>query len=109
MKQNFLSVGLHAVREASKIISSYYSQNIQTMIKEDRTPVTVADKESEKCIREVIQKAFPNHGILGEEMADESIQSEYLWIIDPIDGTKNYTPTFQFLRRNWHFGVAMNR
>ncbi len=52
--------------------------------------VTEADKTAEKAIIEVIQKQFPNHSILGEEGGAITMDSEYKWIIDPIDGTKNY-------------------
>jgi histidinol-phosphatase len=60
-------------------------------LKEDQTPVTIADQESEKVIIDVIKKAFPDHGFLGEESGSNQNTSGYLWIIDPIDGTKNYT------------------
>ncbi len=56
----------------------------------DFDPVTIADKNTEKAIRELIRTRFPDHNILGEEEAEEQKDSKYTWIIDPIDGTKAY-------------------
>tara|TARA_B100000989_G_scaffold294175_2_gene272785 strand:- start:10608 stop:11384 length:777 start_codon:yes stop_codon:yes gene_type:complete len=52
-------------------------------------PVTEIDVEMEKIIRNTIKKNFKNHNIIGEELEDENINSNYTWIIDPIDGTKS--------------------
>ena len=59
-------------------------------LKSDDSPVTRADKEAEECIRNLIQKEFPNHGIIGEEFGQDNEGSEYTWVIDPIDGTKAF-------------------
>lgn len=56
--------------------------------------VTDVDKESENRIRAYIKNIYPDHSILGEEYGEESNQKEYLWIIDPIDGTTNYIHSF---------------
>lgn len=53
-------------------------------------PVTVADRNTEFAIRELIRKKYPTHSIMGEEHADENKSSNYKWIIDPIDGTRAY-------------------
>lgn len=53
-------------------------------------PVTEADREAERAIRELIAKAFPDHGIVGEEFGIENGDSRHLWIIDPIDGTRSF-------------------
>ena len=58
--------------------------------KADQTPVTVADREAEQCIRQVIRQEFPEHGIFGEEYGTDRAEAEYLWLIDPIDGTKSF-------------------
>lgn len=63
--------------------------------------VTDADKASEKYIVGELQKAFPHHGILGEEGARVEGTSDYLWVIDPIDGTTNFAHGFP------HFAVSM--
>lgn len=53
-------------------------------------PVTEADREAERAIRDVIRSRFPDHGILGEEHGAENTQSSHVWVIDPIDGTRAF-------------------
>ena len=55
-----------------------------------KSPVTIADKEVELKIREIIKNNYPEHGILGEEFDQTNIESEYIWVIDPIDGTRSF-------------------
>tara|TARA_Y100000310_G_scaffold345657_1_gene467815 strand:- start:3850 stop:4614 length:765 start_codon:yes stop_codon:yes gene_type:complete len=90
-QSNFLKVALKAVKEAETIILKYYKKEMDIQIKEDTSPVTQADTEAEKCIKKIIKEHFPDHGFIGEESGKESSTSEYTWIIDPIDGTKNFT------------------
>jgi histidinol-phosphatase len=84
----FLDVGLEAVKAATKVITEAKSFSILT--KGDQSPVTKIDKQAEKVIRKIITKHFPDHGFLGEEYGDTNKEAEYIWIIDPIDGTKNF-------------------
>lgn len=91
MTSKFLNVALEAVKNAEDILLSYYATNtLDVDFKSDDTPVTFADKEAERIIRETIKKSFPTHGFLGEEYGIEKGDSSYVWIIDPIDATKNY-------------------
>lgn len=53
-------------------------------------PVTEADREAERAIRRLINDAFPDHGVLGEEHGSENISSRHVWVIDPIDGTRAF-------------------
>lgn len=53
-------------------------------------PVTAADRAAEVAIRSLIKKNFPNHGIVGEELGNERADAEYVWVIDPIDGTRAF-------------------
>jgi myo-inositol-1(or 4)-monophosphatase len=53
-------------------------------------PVTAADRAAEAAMRAVIRKSFPDHGILGEEYGSERPDAEYVWVLDPIDGTKSF-------------------
>jgi len=85
----FLKTALIAAKKAEEVIMKYYSGEIRSELKGDETPVTAADREAEKVIAETIKSKFPKHSILGEE-SGKSGSSEYTWIIDPIDGTKNY-------------------
>ena len=58
--------------------------------KDDSSPVTEFDRAIEGRMREMIGAAFPAHGILGEEFAPEKVDAEFVWVIDPIDGTKQF-------------------
>jgi histidinol-phosphatase len=59
-------------------------------IKDDGSPVTEIDREIEQIMRREIKKQFPNFGILGEEFGTEKMDAEYIWVLDPIDGTKAF-------------------
>lgn len=58
--------------------------------KPDDSPVTIADKEAEEEIRKLIAMNYPEHGVFGEEFDDKNLDAEYVWVIDPIDGTKSF-------------------
>lgn len=91
MRKDFLKVALEAVEKAEKVIMHYYLEEGRMELKPDQSPVTIADKEAEKIIIGTIRKKFPDHSFLGEESGgSKEAVSEYLWIVDPIDGTKNY-------------------
>ena len=75
---------------ASQTSMKYFRKKLEVDNKDDESPVTIADKETEKIIRDEIRKNFPNHGILGEEYENENLDSEFIWVIDPIDGTRSY-------------------
>ena len=68
----------------------YFRSDLQVTDKEDSSPVTIADKQIESLLRERIRSEFPDHGIIGEEEADENLISKYRWVIDPIDGTRSF-------------------
>ena len=89
-QSQFLKVALEAAQKAEEVILRYYSDSINPELKADGTPVTIADTTAEKVIIVTIQRRFPEHGFLGEESGTAHSQSGYQWIIDPIDGTKNY-------------------
>ena len=76
--------------ESEKIISKYFRKNLEIETKDDESPVTIADKKVELLIRELIQEHYPEHGILGEEFDQTNIESEHIWVIDPIDGTRSF-------------------
>lgn len=85
-----LETAVKAAKEAEKIILNYYQQNLAEERKADHTLVTIADKEAEAKIREVILADFPDHEILGEEGGSIGEKGDYIWIVDPIDGTTNF-------------------
>ncbi|MGH2590098.1 MAG: inositol monophosphatase family protein [Actinomycetota bacterium] len=80
--------------EAERIGLSFFHGTFQTRTKADRTPVTEADVAIEKAIREAVRERFPGDGVLGEEGGSEGDTSRR-WIVDPIDGTKNFTDGIQ--------------
>ena len=75
---------------SGEVIRTYYNTNLDEKIKKDKSPVTIADQLVEKLIRKKINDVFPEHGIIGEEFGNEQINSEFIWVIDPIDGTKSF-------------------
>lgn len=77
--------------ESAKVINPYFSSaELEVERKEDNTPVTKADKEAEELIRKMINKKFPTHGIIGEEYGSENEDAEFVWVLDPVDGTKSF-------------------
>jgi len=90
-------IDLKAIAEFSSELASgcreislkYFRYPMDYAQKEDLTPVTIADESIERYMRERIRAAFPDHGIVGEEMEAEEGE-RYTWYIDPIDGTKSF-------------------
>ena len=82
---------------ARDIALRYFRKNLVVDEKEDKTPVTQADREIEQKLRELIKQKFPAHGVIGEEFGKDNEKAEFVWVIDPIDGTKAFAtgrPTF---------------
>jgi histidinol-phosphatase len=92
--KELLATALQAAKSARELILSYYNGDFDIEIKADQTPVTVADRGAERIIRETISSAYPEHGIFGEEYGAESKDTEYLWLVDPIDGTKSFVKRY---------------
>ena len=94
-----LDTAVAAARAAETIIQQYYRGDFETRYKADASPVTAADIECERVIRAVLSRAFPTHGFYGEELGRDGADADadYVWLIDPIDGTKSFvrgTPFF---------------
>ena len=88
-----LEVALNAVNSVRNLILDIYNSNdLGVEIKEDNSPVTRADKVADKKIREILSTAFPLYSLLTEESVDDKsrLQNDYVWIVDPIDGTKDF-------------------
>jgi histidinol-phosphatase len=83
------AAAVEAARAAGEIALRYYRTGFDVTLKADATPVTQADRGAEQAIREVLGRAFPECGFLGEELGAVGDQRRR-WIIDPIDGTKNF-------------------
>lgn len=85
-----LDTAIKAAHEAGKILMAYYGR-VTPRYKKDRSIVTDADIASEKLIKELLKKEFPDYSFLAEESGLEDNNSEYEWVIDPLDGTTNYS------------------
>ncbi len=84
-----LAFALQAVYLAGRSTLSHFRSNLEVDLKADESPVTAADRQAERIIREQIALAFPEDGIYGEEEGQTGDQ-ERRWVIDPIDGTKSF-------------------
>jgi len=91
-----LETALAAARRAAEISRRYYRGNFSVRTKADRTPVTQADVECEHAIREIILGRFPDHGFYGEETGISGTDGDFLWLVDPIDGTKSFVRQYPF-------------
>jgi len=95
--QELLSFANTLADESGKVIRGHFRQNFDVETKADTSPVTVADKGAEARLRELIEAARPEDGILGEEYGPKESRNGYTWVLDPIDGTKSFVigrPTF---------------
>lgn len=95
--QDFIDLATQMADEAGEIIRPYFRQPINVEAKEDASPVTIADKNVEKRLREIIEARRPDDGIIGEEYGIKESNNQYDWVLDPIDGTKSFIvgrPTF---------------
>jgi histidinol-phosphatase len=84
-----LAVATEAARAAGAVALRYYRSGFEVTLKADRTPVTQADREAEATIIAALERAYPEWGFLGEELGTRG-PKDVRWIIDPIDGTKNF-------------------
>ena len=78
-------------RSAAVIKPFFQHADLAVEKKKDETPVTVADRQAEKSLRDLIKKRYPKHGIIGEEYGEEDPEAEFVWVLDPIDGTISFT------------------
>ncbi len=87
---NELKIAIQAVKKGTDVALKYFGKNINVEIKPNNTPVTIADRKAEEIIKKCILNYFPNAEFVGEESGGDLTKNDF-WIIDPIDGTKNYT------------------
>ncbi|MGM9858145.1 MAG: 3'(2'),5'-bisphosphate nucleotidase CysQ [Bacilli bacterium] len=92
MFEKELEVAIEAAKRAVKGILEIYHTQFDVEIKEDNSPVTLADKGADKLIREYLSEKFPDYGMLTEESNDDlsRLKKDYIWIVDPVDGTKDF-------------------
>jgi histidinol-phosphatase len=90
MKNIHLDVALQAAVAAGRIIRKAYRGKFKVRYKADASPVTEVDEAAEVAIRKLLKKKFHGHGFYGEETGAEHTDAEYVWLVDPIDGTKGF-------------------
>ncbi|MCW8836030.1 MAG: histidinol-phosphatase [Rhodospirillales bacterium] len=86
----FIDLAVRLADTARPIVTGYFRSGLAVDDKDDASPVTRADRETESAVRAIIDEALPDHGIIGEEHGRIRTDSEYVWVIDPIDGTKSF-------------------
>jgi len=89
----YLTFARETAYQAGQATLAYFQHNLRPEIKQDGSPVTKADRAAEGLIRSAIEARFPDHAILGEEFGERfgsMGESDYRWIIDPIDGTQSF-------------------
>jgi myo-inositol-1(or 4)-monophosphatase len=91
----------HLADLSASIIKPYFRSNIEVQIKDDFSPVTIADTKAEEAMRQAIMALYPDHGILGEEFGHYQPDAPYQWVLDPIDGTKS------FITHSYLFGTLI--
>ena len=95
--QEFVDFSKQLASASGAVIKRYFRSGIAVENKADASPVTIADKQAEEVMREMIMKAYPEHGIIGEEFGVHNKDAAYQWVLDPIDGTKSFiSGTFLF-------------
>ncbi len=98
-----LAVARDAAAAASRLSMQHFQRrDLQVERKGDDSPVTVADRDCEREIRRLLLEAFPDHALYGEEFGREG-QSRFLWLIDPIDGTRSFIRGLPF----WSVQIAL--
>jgi myo-inositol-1(or 4)-monophosphatase len=101
---------IELAERSGDLIHPYFGASPEELgieLKTDETIVTRADREAEALLRELIAKRFPDHGIIGEEYGEERVDAEFVWVLDPIDGTISFasaSPLFGTLIALLHNG-----
>jgi histidinol-phosphatase len=88
--QSRYETAIAAAKKAGDVAMAYFDKPLSVQWKADESPVTVADQNAEKLLRETLLGKFPGDGFLGEEFGDTRGDSGFRWIIDPIDGTRSF-------------------
>ncbi len=88
--RSLLDFALDAAYQAGRLTTRYFQTGIDFERKKDNSPVTVADKEAEKLIRGLLERYYPDYGIIGEEFGRVESKNGLNWTVDPIDGTKSF-------------------
>ncbi len=101
----FLALAERLAEAAAGVALTHFRRGVAVENKADQSPVTLADRGAEAAMRALVAETYPQHGIVGEEYGAERAEAEYVWVFDPIDGTK------AFITGNPQFGnlIALMR
>ncbi|QQX91142.1 histidinol phosphate phosphatase [Gluconobacter sphaericus] len=92
---------------ARRTVLPHFRTSLRADAKSDDSPVTIADRQAERAMRSILEARLPEHAILGEEAGMSGASSDWLWVLDPIDGTRAFLtgrPTFGTLIALFHKG-----
>jgi histidinol-phosphatase len=81
---------LSFMKPAKAEVLKWYRGQFSVDLKEDQSPVTIADRNAEEILRKKLSQYFPDHGIIGEEFGSHNPNAEWVWTIDPVDGTRSF-------------------
>lgn len=95
-KSKELEIAIKAALEAGEILEKHQETDIERGVKEDKSMVTLADKEAEEVIKRIISENFPDHSIIGEETDAIKGVGSYTWYVDPVDGSRNFAHKIPF-------------
>jgi histidinol phosphatase-like enzyme (inositol monophosphatase family) len=88
--QDLIDLAHHLADASGAVLRRYYRADLEEDDKEDGSPVTIADREAEAVMRELLAARAPDHGVVGEELGPRREGAELVWVLDPIDGTKAF-------------------
>jgi inositol-phosphate phosphatase / L-galactose 1-phosphate phosphatase / histidinol-phosphatase len=88
--QEFIDFAENLADVARPVVRRHFRTPITVDAKADNSPVTIADRDAEAAMRALIAENYPGHGILGEEFGSENPDAEFVWVLDPIDGTRSF-------------------
>lgn len=95
--QDLIDLANRAANLSRPILRHYFRADLDVIRKGDESPVTRADREAEAAIRRLLAREVPDHGIIGEEHGTERADADFVWVLDPLDGTRAFVvgkPTF---------------
>jgi len=90
LPSEFVAFAHRLADAAGEIQRRWFRKRLDVEAKADSSPVTIADREAEAIMRELVERCYPDHGILGEEHGRARLDAEWVWVLDPIDGTKSF-------------------
>jgi histidinol phosphatase-like enzyme (inositol monophosphatase family) len=88
--QDLIDLAHHLADASGAVLRRYHRAEIDADDKDDGSPVTIADREAEAVMRELLAARAPGHGVVGEELGATREDAEIVWVLDPIDGTKAF-------------------